>query len=313
MKRTIIRVEKDKNFSVVNNNPFQKDPSISWKAKGILITALTMPDDWTFNVKHFSKLSKDGRDSTYSGFKELRKAGYINLNYERDKNGKILNKIYVFHEKPNTENPDMVKPNTEKPNTENPDMVNHNTGFPDMDKPDMGFPDMGNPDLLNTNNTKYLKKLNTNTAIQEKLDIQEESLPTPEKENINWDKKEKEIFDYHLKDSLHDLFPGDQNINSIHYLDQIYNFVYGLPWKEAINIIFRKYYLWVYKYRPNKFYLKHFIEKFRELEDFEKVAIKDIKLQNLDHFDLFPVRRAFGLSRVELLDYFKKIKERLVA
>lgn len=40
----IIRVKKDSNYSVINNTGL-KDERLSWKAKGILAYALTLPDD----------------------------------------------------------------------------------------------------------------------------------------------------------------------------------------------------------------------------------------------------------------------------
>jgi len=47
LSKNIIRVEKNKNYSVVNNTVL-RDTKISWKAKGIMAYMLSKPDDWTF-------------------------------------------------------------------------------------------------------------------------------------------------------------------------------------------------------------------------------------------------------------------------
>jgi hypothetical protein len=45
---------------------------MSWKARGILIYMLSLPDDWEVHLSEIAKHSeKDGRDSFASGIKEL--------------------------------------------------------------------------------------------------------------------------------------------------------------------------------------------------------------------------------------------------
>lgn len=63
----IIRVKKDSNYSVINNTGL-KDERLSWKAKGILAYALTLPDDWTFHISELARHAKDGEDSLRTAF-----------------------------------------------------------------------------------------------------------------------------------------------------------------------------------------------------------------------------------------------------
>ncbi len=55
----IIRVEKNRNYSVINNTGL-RDERLSWKAKGILAYILTLPDDWVFYREELATHAKMG-------------------------------------------------------------------------------------------------------------------------------------------------------------------------------------------------------------------------------------------------------------
>ncbi|HDR6396575.1 TPA: DNA-binding protein, partial [Bacillus thuringiensis] len=132
----IIRVKKDSNYSVINNTGL-KDERLSWKAKGILAYALTLPDNWTFHISELSQHAKDGEDSLRSGFKELKALGYIKRYPVRDeKSKKITNWETEIYETPDMGKPYMEEPLMEKPHVE---------------KPLVGNLHVENPTLLNTN------------------------------------------------------------------------------------------------------------------------------------------------------------------
>ena len=75
-KTTFIRVEKNKNYTVIHNE-FLRRGDLSWKAKGMLAYILSLPDDWTINLDEIARHSTDGKSSFQSGWKELRDAGYV--------------------------------------------------------------------------------------------------------------------------------------------------------------------------------------------------------------------------------------------
>ena len=130
-----IRVEKSKNFTTINNEfIFNKD--LSLKAKGMLCHLLALPNDWKLYVEEVEKWHTDGKSAIYSAFKELTTNGYMMREQKRDKLGKIVSWDYIVFEKPHTD-------------------------YPDVDKPDVDYPDVENRTLLNTYNTKDLKKVNT--------------------------------------------------------------------------------------------------------------------------------------------------------
>ncbi|WP_242317103.1 DnaD domain protein [Bacillus cereus group sp. BfR-BA-01489] len=132
----IIRVKKDSNYSVINNTGL-KDERLSWKAKGILAYALTLPDDWTFHISELARHAKDGEDSLRTGFKELKELGYVKRYPVRDGNTKKITRwdteIYETPQRnmPQMENQDVVKPYEENQNRLNTNKRNNND---DMDK-----------------------------------------------------------------------------------------------------------------------------------------------------------------------------------
>ncbi|AKE18026.1 MULTISPECIES: DnaD domain protein [Bacillus] len=137
----IIRVKKDSNYSVINNTGL-KDERLSWKAKGILAYALTLPDDWTFHISELARHAKDGEDSLRTGFKELKELGYVKRYPVRDGNTKKITRwdteIYETPQRnmPQMENQDVVKPYEENQKLLNTNRLNTNkrNNNDDMDK-----------------------------------------------------------------------------------------------------------------------------------------------------------------------------------
>ena len=135
---SIRRIKKTNNFTAVNND-FIQDEKLSWKAKGIIIYLMSLPDDWKIYLSELANHAKDGRDSTNNGIKELIDNGYCRRTEVRDSNGTFAGYNYEISDTKE------FQPQTEKPQTENP------------------FTD--NPQLLNTNNNKEYNKQNTDNNL----------------------------------------------------------------------------------------------------------------------------------------------------
>lgn len=132
-------------------NDCLKDDRLSWKAKGIIAYVQMLPPNWVLNIRDLTNRATDGRDSLYSGIKELEKYGYCTKTMKRNPDGTIAGYAYEICDKPifqpytenpvtdtpQPENPDTVKPDTDKPGTENPTLINTN--------------DTNNPNIPNTN------------------------------------------------------------------------------------------------------------------------------------------------------------------
>jgi hypothetical protein len=113
----VIRVEKNKNYSVINNEGL-RDNNLSWGAKGLLAYLLSLPDNWNIILEHLKTISKDGRDSTNAKLKELQENNYlIQGDFIKDK-GKFKGYDYTLYETPINRNG--------KPVTENPLLLNTN-------------------------------------------------------------------------------------------------------------------------------------------------------------------------------------------
>tara|TARA_R110000764_G_scaffold24144_4_gene58371 strand:+ start:5860 stop:6549 length:690 start_codon:yes stop_codon:yes gene_type:complete len=97
MKR--IRVQKKKNFTVVNNQ-FIFEKGLSLKSKGLLVWMLALPENWELYVENVIKHHTDGKTAIYSAFKELMSFNYLERKQIRDKKGKIISWEYVVHECP---------------------------------------------------------------------------------------------------------------------------------------------------------------------------------------------------------------------
>ena len=130
-----IRVEKNKNYSVMSNTPLQ-DKNLSLKAKGLLALVFTLPEDWEYSINGVCKIVKESKAAVMTAFDELEKFGYLKRERNRAKGGKFAGFTYVFYETPqetkseeectDIEEPYSEKPYTEKPYTENPTQQNTN-------------------------------------------------------------------------------------------------------------------------------------------------------------------------------------------
>ena len=119
----VIRVEKTKDYTTMGNYHF-REKNMSFKAKGILSTMLSLPDDWDYTMEGLATLASDGIDSVRTTLKELERFGYVEIKRTRDDQGRLRGTEYVIHEKPILEKPILENPrqlntnlNTKEPNT----------------------------------------------------------------------------------------------------------------------------------------------------------------------------------------------------
>lgn len=96
---SVFRVQKTRNFTIMSNHHLQ-DTSLSFKARGILSTMLSLPDDWDYTLAGLAKIAKDSVSAVKSGVAELEEAGYIKRAQGRAKNGQFSKNIYDVYEIP---------------------------------------------------------------------------------------------------------------------------------------------------------------------------------------------------------------------
>lgn len=140
----VCRVEKNKNYTTMSNYHL-RDPNLSNKARGLLSTMLSLPDNWDYTTRGLAKICKDGVDGITAQLKELEQYGYLIRNRIRDSGGRIVDMEYIIYEQPHTASPD----------TEKPDMVKLDMDLPRLETPaqiniDQRITDESNTDLSNT-------------------------------------------------------------------------------------------------------------------------------------------------------------------
>ena len=96
---------------------------MSLKAKALLISMLSKPDDWDYTLNGLQSILLEGRDAIASGLKELEQHGYLIRRKIRDRNGRFTDVEYVIFELPTELVPDAAEPAAEYPETENPETV----------------------------------------------------------------------------------------------------------------------------------------------------------------------------------------------
>lgn len=113
-----VTVVKEKNYTTIDNGIF-KDTRISFKAKGLLTTMLSLPPTWNYTIEGLATLSKDGRDSIKSALKELENFDYLERKQVRNDNGSFCDLEYFVYEKPQPKEPLAENPPTDKSSADN--------------------------------------------------------------------------------------------------------------------------------------------------------------------------------------------------
>lgn len=118
----VLRKAYKSNFTVIDNQVFKSN--LSLKARGLLSTMLSLPDNWHFTERGLSSiLPKDGRDSVRSTIKELEEEGFLSRERICDEQGKVTEWLWTFYDYPQSsksENPRLENPTLDNPTLENP-------------------------------------------------------------------------------------------------------------------------------------------------------------------------------------------------
>lgn len=124
----IIRRRVQRDFTILPNDVV-RDPRLSWKAVGLLVYVLSLPDDFRLRLSYLANQKPTGRDGTRAGLKELELAGYLTIRRERSA-GRFAQVIWDI-----TDAPIEGIPTAKPPCSENPNTVNLNTALPNPQIP----------------------------------------------------------------------------------------------------------------------------------------------------------------------------------
>ena len=106
MSSTIIHATHRDRAFIIDRRTIE-DECLSWAARGLLVYLLSRTDDWTLRVEELCKCGDLGRDGLYSLLNELREAGYVTFEHERDEYGRIRDGTYTIYETPDLPDPDV--------------------------------------------------------------------------------------------------------------------------------------------------------------------------------------------------------------
>lgn len=113
---------KEKDFTALDNGIF-RDARISLKARGLLCTAMSLPDDWNFSIRGLAAICKESVTAIQSALDELEQFGYLRRSRTQSHTeaGTFGHTDYSFFEVPEIarEEPCIQNPYTDEPYTEN--------------------------------------------------------------------------------------------------------------------------------------------------------------------------------------------------
>lgn len=120
MSTTVFRVEKSREF-VVMNNRFLRDKEMSLKAKGLLALCLSLPDSWNYSLNGLCAIVKESQTSVRSALKELEEHKYLKRNKLKDNKGQFYYEYVIFEVPYEGESVDMTEsvPHTQNLHTGN--------------------------------------------------------------------------------------------------------------------------------------------------------------------------------------------------
>lgn len=74
----VIRVNKNKNFTVMSNHHLQ-NVKLSLKAKGLLSQMLSLPENWDYSIAGLVGINPEKESAIYSTLNELKQLGYLEI------------------------------------------------------------------------------------------------------------------------------------------------------------------------------------------------------------------------------------------
>ena len=107
----MIRSEDKNNFTWVHNT-FIRDRRLSMAERGLLLTMMSMPENWSFSVTGLYGMVADGRDRVRSTVKALEDHGYLRREQKCDENGLFNDVLYTFSDEPVFIDPEKLSEDT---------------------------------------------------------------------------------------------------------------------------------------------------------------------------------------------------------
>lgn len=124
---SVIRVEKNKNYTVMSNTHL-REKNMSLKAKGLLSMILALPDTWEYSIAGLVSICKENETAIRSALKELKLFRYLEV-IKKTSDITESHKFeyeYIFYELPQSKNQHIENQYVESQYIENPLQLNTN-------------------------------------------------------------------------------------------------------------------------------------------------------------------------------------------
>lgn len=116
----ILRHEHDKDFLIVPNT-ILRDERLALQDIGLLCFMLSLPEEWSFSLKGLvAILPHNGEGGIRASLKRIKEAGYLRMERQRDKLGKVGPVIWYVSDLPCGDFPHVDKPHVDLPRVVNP-------------------------------------------------------------------------------------------------------------------------------------------------------------------------------------------------
>ena len=136
-----------------------KDKSLSLTERGMLLTLLSLPDNWHLTIVGLGQILPDGKEKIAKTLNSLIEKGYVTREQNRGNRGQFDSTNLEVHETPvltSHSNPDNDYDENEHQQTtssspcpENPDTVNRDTGNPQPENQPQFNTNISNTDISN--------------------------------------------------------------------------------------------------------------------------------------------------------------------
>lgn len=127
-------------------NSLARKKTLSFRARGLLVMALSMKEDWDMNLDWMCSETREGPDAIRTAMRELEAAGHVVYTQEREAFNKFSKAVWTFHDTPVEQamrSDPKKRTGGRKPSK--PGSGNPLPGKPGSGKPQRGFPGSGNP------------------------------------------------------------------------------------------------------------------------------------------------------------------------